>query len=103
MPKTIPKDKCYEWTGILERLFAGVGHFRVLYELLEADGEISQIELAKKADVSPSGVYRIMENIRENEELEKAFLSERKYNARIYSVNKDHYVVKKLIDLFYEQ
>ena len=50
----------------------------------------------------PSGVARIIDSIREDEELEKVFVSEKKYPARVYRVNENHPIVKKLRLLFEE-
>jgi len=93
MPKTQPTSK-------LEKLFAGPSHVRVIQQLIEAGGELTQADLAKIARVSPSGVARIMNAIREDEELREAFVSEKKYHARVYKVKKDHPIFKKLESLF---
>lgn len=95
MPKTQPK-------GTLEKLFAGPSHVRVVRGLIETEGELTQADLAKKAGVSPSGVARIIESIREDEELEDVFVSEKKYHARVYKINKGHPIAKKLKLLFSE-
>jgi len=95
MPKVTPED-------LWEKLFAGAGHVSVIRELIKTNGEITQIELAKRTGVTPTGISRIIKSIRENDELKEAFLSEKKYNARVYRVNKNHLIIKKLKILFGE-
>jgi len=72
---------------------------KIVEVLMDSEEPIQQSELSRKARVPEVTVKRIMTALSEDPNLNMIFRSERRYNARLYWLDKNHPSVTKLREL----
>jgi len=79
---------------------SGPVQWRVVKELLKKEEPIQQSELAQKSGATEMTVSRIMNELTKDEKLREVFKTEKKYGVRIYWIERNHTLTKKLGALY---